>query len=323
MKLMKRILFLFLAAALILSCAAGHAESVQPVSSVDQDAFLAWLRNYDPEAEIIWEPWRYSASYLKSVEGGSFLASLTEDASHVASVNFDWWNDLNDVSIKNIRELCAAVGDTLSDEALQQIRGAKTPDMGWQETAELEGKELAVSDNGKVSFRGGQYGGSLDLVFSEEASASFTQDALYDLIARTRKDLLYVTLSRSGRTPEGRDYAAEVRLNCEGAVHSIDIMCKLESAEEIAAFFQDGAGLLLSGDDLEKAKAAITGQLPVVMAEEKAYDEHLDSNVSFSLYYNAYDGARMTVYLNVVPAEAAGFINGMKLVRGEHMRPND
>ena len=41
MKLMKRILFLFLAAALILSCAAGHAESVQPVSSVDQDAFLA------------------------------------------------------------------------------------------------------------------------------------------------------------------------------------------------------------------------------------------------------------------------------------------
>ena len=323
MKLMKRILFLFLAAALFLSCAAGHAESVQPLSAVEQDAFLAWLRNYEPDAQLEWNPWRYGASYLNDVDGGNFLAALTEDASHVASVSIPWGDTLNDVSIKNIRELCAAVGDTLSDEALQQILGSKTPDMGWQEAMALDGKELAVSDSGKGSFRGSEYGGLLEMVFSNEASASFTQDALYDLIARLRNDVLYVTLYRNGRTSRDAAHSAEVRLNCEGAVHSIDIMCKLESAEEIAAFFMDGAGLLLSGDDLEKAKAAITGQLPAVITDNSMYDEHLDSNVSFSLYYNSYDGARMTVYFNIVPAEAVGFINGMKLVRGEHMRPND
>lgn len=323
MKLMKRILFLFLAAALLLSCAAGYAESVQPVSAVDQDALLAWLRNYDPDAEIIWNPWVYSASYLKFVEGGTFMSYLSDDASCVRQASIPWNDDLNEGNIKYINELCAAVGDSVSNDTLQVIRGTKTPDMGWQEMDALVGKDIAVSDNGKITFRVGDYAGSLELIFSDEASASFTQDALYDLIARTRKDLLYVTLSRNGRTPEGRDYGAEVSLNCEGAVHSIQLMCKRESPEEAAAFFQDGAGLLLSGEALEKTKAAITEHLAAVMTEDSYYDENLDANTGLSIRYYSSDGANISIYINVVPAEAAGFINGMKLVRGEHMRPND
>ena len=324
MKLMKRIFFLFLAVTLLLACTAGTAESIQPMSSVDQEAFLTWIRNYEPGAEIKWAQWFYWASHLNYVDGGSFQAYLSEDASHVESVSVPWGDELNEGNLKYIRALCDAVGDTVSDETLQQVAGAKGADMGWQEMMELDGKVIGTSDGGKISFRAGDYGGNLYMDLSEEASAALTQEDLYNKIVLLRSDVLYVTLSRQGEISlDDGSYGAEFTLNCEGALHSITLKCKVESAEEAGAFFLDGLGLLLSGEALDAAKTAVSEQLPAVMADGSYYDLNLDSNTNLSLRSDSYYGTTMDVYCNVVPADAAGFINGFKLTRGENMRAND
>ena len=324
MKLMKRILFLFLATALLLSCTAGTAESLQPMSSLSQEAFLAWIRNYEPSAEIQWDPWYYWASCLNYVEGGSFAAYLSEDASHLKSVSIPWNDELNEGNLKYIRALCEAVGDSISDETLQQISGAKSPEMGWEEMMELDGKVIGSSDGGKITFRAADYGYNLYMDLSEEASAAFTQEDVYNKLVLLRSDVLYVTLSRRGEISlDNGLYGAEINLNCEGAVHSMELKCKAETAEEVEAFLSDGAGLLVSGEMLDTVKKEISVQLPVVMADGSAFNLNLDSNTGMGLYYDHSTGVRLLIHCNVVPADAAGFIDGTKLTRGEHMRPND
>ena len=330
MKTMKRLLFLLLAAALILSCAAGTAESLPPMFSIDQEAFLSWFRTYDPDAGIVWYPWRYTPSYLRPDDYGNYIAMLSEDASRVEKVSFNWsGSTLSDDQVKLIRQFCAAVGDSLSDESLQKIQTLKTPDMDWQEAAALGGREICKSDGGKLTFCAGEYAFELLIVFSDEASASFTQDDLYSFTGKLRNDLLYVTLSRYGEisldtdnTPPEGALGAEITLNCEGALHGIDVMCKGKSPEETEAFFLDAAGLFLSGEQMDSAQTLIREQLPAVMADDGRTDLHMDP-VSIGMYSDAYNGVRISFYCSVVPADAAGFINGMKLTRKEGMRAND
>ena len=328
MRKTKQMFSLLLAVILLLPCLSGIAEpaaGLQPMAAVDQEAFLSWIRKYAPEADITWDPWYYTFSTLHSYDVYS-SANLSEDTGHVESVIISS-KSVADGTIYLIRELCAAVGDTLSAESEQAVREFGGKDWtaatyeDYMARLELDGQEICVSDGGKVSIKALKYDADLCLYFSEEASAAFTQDALFNIYNKAWNDILYVTLSRNGYFAKDEQYNAEVLLNCEGAVKTIDLKYNGESEEEALAFFLDGAELLSPPDALESVKAIITEKLPAVMADTEYVNEHYDP-----VYFNfskQYDGIYMTLTFGYVPADAIGFIGGQKFVRNEHMRAND
>ena len=64
MKKAKWLLSLLLLVSLLFSCFPACAEDAQPCFSLTEESFLAWYKNYNPDAAIEWETWKYSPSFL-------------------------------------------------------------------------------------------------------------------------------------------------------------------------------------------------------------------------------------------------------------------
>ena len=310
MKKMKLTVALVLAAVLLMSCVSGFAEqgSDQPICYLTQESFLEWFRGYAPEAEFSWTGWIYRPSYL---EGSAAVdARLSEDQSKVEGIvlSVDTSTGLTDQQLKVIPEICALVSDTISDESLKAAADFFTQEHSYEDLMALGDNPLSVSDGGKVSLRAVDWGYSLDLGFSEEAAASFTPAAFYDLISQKGGTILHMNVFNNGSTPEGR-YKAFCDLHYDGAAQSVTVRYSGDDLEEAKAFLLDAAAKLTGGETLETVKAVITENIEKTQTEKV----RVDGNSGPLYYYFNGDSYSVDLLVSVqdgqYPSDAVGFIN--------------
>ncbi len=323
MKKLIALVALLLSLALVLPCVSGIAESGpaagQPISYIDQDTFLTWLRTYDPEAEATWTPWTYGINFFNAQYVSNVFADLSEDQSTVLSASISVLNDIPKEAQSIINNICKVMKDKLSSKALKELKTGE-----WMNAKEV------LSDKGKLSF-------SYDtrhivIQFLVDESELLPVDTFYKAAAvkkvydtRTRREgtvskvkpLDYeewislpeeemIEYSEKSKTA----YKAEITLDGAGCLTYLCLGCPTETidAEAVAAFLQDAASRLVSGDVLESVKSIISEKLPSVMDNEirESVNESYGS-LSFSLYNNV-DHINMDFTLrDSVPEDAVSF----------------
>ena len=310
---------------LILPCVSGIAESAaagQPLSYIDQDTFLSWLRTYDPEADITWEPWHYYIMFSNSKDVSGVSADLSDDQSTVLSASINVLNDIPKDAQSIINAVCKLMKDKLSSNSLKELKTGE-----W-----LNPKEV-LSDGGKLSFTyDTRY---VTIRFLADESELLPVDAFYK--AAAVKKIWEVSITRQAHISKVKElsyeeyfslpeedmiaystalrstYEADVLLDGAGRVTSIYLSVPTETneADAIENFLQDAASRLVSGGILESVRSLISEKLSFIMdtENENQADESFDP-LSFSCYRSG-DHIKMAFTLKEpLPEDAAGFING-------------
>ena len=319
-------LAILLSLVLLLPCVSGIAESEatagQPISYIDQDTFIAWLRTYDPEAKITWEPWYYVICFFNGKDVSTVTADLSEDQSTVLAAAISVLNDIPKQAQSIINALCKVMKDKLSSKSLKELK-----------TGEWENAKEVLSDKGKLSFSYDTR--KVGVRFLVDESELLPVDTFYKTVSVkkvygvriTRHGVIsklpvfsaddYFSLSEEERikysTESHTAYTAEINLDDAGRVTSISVSAPTETidAEAVAAFLQDAASRLASGSVLESVSSVISEKLSSVMdpeIQESVYEEI--GTLYFRLFRNA-DHISMSFSVNEpIPEDAARFING-------------
>ena len=319
-------LAILLSLALVLPCVSGIAESEaaagQPISYIDQDTFIAWLRTYDPEADITWAPWHYYIMFSNSKNVSGVSADLSDDQSIVLSASINVLNDIPKEAQSIINAVCKLMKDKLSSKGLKELKAGE-----W-----LNPKEV-LSDNGKLSFTYDTR--HVTIRFLVDESELLPVDTFYK--AAAVKKVWEVSISRHAyiskvknlsyeeysslpeedmikySTESRTAYTAEINLDNAGRVTSISVSVPTEinDAEAVAAFLQDAASRLTTGSVLESVGSVISEKLSSVMDQEIQESVSEEIGTLYLSLYNNGDHIEMIFKVHEpIPEDAVGFING-------------
>ena len=292
MKRFKLLLAVLLVAAMAVFSVAGSAEPAadQPAYHLVESSFLSWIDAYSPGASIEWGSWDFTL-WLES-EYLSVSGMLLEDASSVQKITLTDDRGITQDILDILSELCADLDDTVSEENLQKLQS--------------EGYARVTSDAEKITVSGD--GNSLFLEYSPDLPQAPSLETVADAVARAGQSILFTSTSRDGSLPEN-EYSAQVYLNGAGALRQITFFYSGDDSEAGLAYLLEAAGLMVSGDTLDSARALIRDKWPSVLSGGDMVMEPIDS---FFFMISGSDGIEMVISAQSVPDDASPFIETLE-----------